>query len=101
MREAREDMHAVRQQGGGPPRAGYRCDTLFVAGDHRDTRPPRALARRAIPTSTPSPVESMNVTRFRSTISVRSLSASSNRHSRSRLTVEMSISPVVLRVPWS
>lgn len=64
---------------------------LRPGADHM--QPPCWSARRAAPTSTPRPDESMNVIRFRSTISVCPSPASSNRHSRSRLTVEMSNIP--------
>ncbi len=60
--------------------------------------PPCSAARRAVLTSAPRPAESMNVTRFRSTISVPPLSASSNSRSRSWATVEMSISPVTAAI---
>ena len=63
--------------------------------------PPRASARRAAPTSAPSPAESMNVTRFRSTISVPPLSASSNKRSRNQslLTAHRANDTVAALVP--
>ena len=58
--------------------------------------PPWASARRATATKTPSPVESMKLTLFRSTISGSPPSASPSRRSRRPPTVDTSISPATV-----
>jgi hypothetical protein len=58
--------------------------------------PPRA--RLAASASAPSPVESMKLAWSRSAISGRPVAASSKSHSRSRVTVAMSISPATATI---